>query len=55
MEAAHKGYTEIVDELARRGADLNMRTVRMKLITFLSLESHAPNRKLVSQPSMLQL
>ena len=33
MEAARKGYTEIVDELAGRGADLNMRTVRTKLTT----------------------
>lgn len=30
MEAARKGYKEIVEELVRRGADLNMRTVRTK-------------------------
>ena len=27
MEAARKGYRDIVEELARRGADLDVRTV----------------------------
>jgi hypothetical protein len=28
MEAARGGFKDIVEELAKRGADLNMRTVR---------------------------
>ena len=30
MEAARKGYTDIVEELAKRGADVDLRTVRTK-------------------------
>ena len=29
MEAARGGFSDIVEELAKRGADLNMRTVRI--------------------------
>ena len=36
MEAARGGFKDIVEELAKRGADLNMRTVRVtKLISLL--------------------
>ena len=30
MEAARGGFKEIVEELAKRGADLDIRTVRLK-------------------------
>ena len=29
MEAARGGFKDIVEELAKRGADLNMKTVRL--------------------------
>ena len=31
MEAARGGFRDIVEELAKRGADLNTRTVRIKI------------------------
>ena len=31
MEAARGGFKDIVEELAKRGADLDMRTVRIKI------------------------
>ena len=33
MEAARGGFKDIVEELAKRGADLDMRTVRLKNIS----------------------
>ena len=35
MEAACRGFKDIVEELAKRGADLNMRTVRIKYLCCL--------------------
>ncbi len=70
MEAARGGFKDIVEELAKRGADLNMRTVRIKIISLLlplksniswqqltlyTLYWYCIYRKLVNLPSMRPL
>ena len=48
MEAARGGFSDIVEELAKRGADLNMRTVRIKYSCYYCCNSILPTSYAVS-------